>query len=284
MKNSIFLFSILLILWVSACKEVDQKTITTEEATVLVTEAATAYSIFASTQEEGTTAGFKSENMVKSAETTSADYPIISIEPLDLTTWPKTITVDYGPENITGLDNHQRRGKLIINADNFPREVGAEWVITFEDFYHDNFKVEGEQTITYKGLNASEHPVYSCTVKDGVITSADDKKFYFEQETEREWIAGYDTPLNFCDNDYEITGTHGGKSSDGYIYSMSTTTPLVVGTCCRWIKEGILYIGLDNYDLSCEINYKPASDTGEDSCNNLASVTVFGETFEVNLP
>jgi hypothetical protein len=284
MKNTFVVGTLLLFLILSACKEVDQKTITTDEATVLVSEAATAYSIFASTQEEGTTAGFKSENMMKSAKTDADDYPNISIEPFDLETWPKTITVDYGPENVTGLDNHQRRGILLITADNFPGVTGAEWEITFDDFYQDNYKVEGVQTITYTGPNTSEHPLYTCTVSDGVITSTDDKKFYFEQQTKREWITGYDTPLNFCDDNYEITGTQSGKSSDGYTYTMSASTPLVVGTCCHWIKEGILYIGLDEYDLSCEIDYRPASDTGEDTCNNLASITVFEETYEVTLP
>lgn len=288
MKNRLLVF-ILLILVGSACNEVDERIITAEEATVLVTEAATAYSIYASTQEEGTTAGFQSENMVKSAKTTSEDYPLISIEPLNLTSWPKTITVDYGPENITGLDNHQRRGKLVISADNFPSVNGAEWEITFDNFYHDNYKVEGMQTITYNGPNDSEHPVYTCTVGDGAITAPNGKKFYFEQHTQREWINGYDThavisgeTADFCDDEYQITGTHGGKSSDGYTYSMSTSTPLIVGTCCRWIKEGVLFIGLDDNELSCEIDYRPANDTG-DACNNMASITVFGETFEISL-
>ena len=290
MKNTLFAVLGMLILLISACDEVDKRTITSEEATVLVVEAATAYSIYASTQEEGTTAGFQSEDLLKSAKTTSQDYPQISIEPLDLTTWPKIITVDYGPENITGLDNHQRRGKLIITADNFPGVSGAEWEITFDDFYHDDYKVEGLQTISYNGPNASEHPVYTCSVNDGVIISPDGKRFYFEQQTLREWVNGYDThaitsgeTADFCDDEFQITGTHSGTSSDGYAYTMSTSTPLMVTNCCRWIQEGVLFIGLDDYDLSCEIDYRPESDTG-DACNNLTSVTVFGETFEVNLP
>lgn len=290
MKNTILSFFVLLILLTSACDEVDKRTITSDEATVLVTEAATAYSIYASTQEEGTTAGFQSENMVKSAQINNENYPQISIEPLDITTWPKTITVDYGPENITGQDNHQRRGKLVIVAGNFPSVSGAEWEINFDNFYHDNYKVEGVQTITYNGPNASEHPVYTCTVVDGIITASDGKKFYFEQHTQREWVAGYDThaitsgeATDFCDDEYQITGTHGGTSSDGYDYSMSTSSPLIVGSCCRWIKDGVLFIGLDDYELSCEIDYRPATDTG-DACNNVASITVFGETFDITLP
>ncbi|WP_319479668.1 hypothetical protein [uncultured Draconibacterium sp.] len=290
MRNTLFVVLGLLILLVAACDKVDKRTITSEEASVLVVEAATAYSIYASTQEEGTTMGFQLDSLLKSATNTSEDYPLIFIEPLDLTTWPKIITVDYGPENISGFDNHELRGKLVISADNFPSVSGAEWEITFDEFYHDNYKVEGVQTISFDGLNGNEHPVYTCSVSDGVITSPDGKKFYFEQQTQREWVNGYDTnaitsgeTVDFCDDEFEITGTHSGISSDGYAYSMSTTTPLVVGTCCRWVKEGVLYIGLDDYDLSCEIDYRPASDTG-DTCNNVASITVFGETFDIALP
>ncbi|WP_163324912.1 hypothetical protein [Draconibacterium mangrovi] len=290
MRNTLLVVLGLLILLITACKEVDKRTITSDEATVLVMEAATAYSIYSSTQEEGTSAGFQSEGMLKSATTTNENYPQISIEPLDLTSWPKTITVDYGPENILGLDNHERRGKLIITADNFPGVSGAEWEITFDDFYHDDYKVEGVQTIAYSGPNASEHPVYNCTVSDGVITAPNGERFYFEQQTQREWISGYDTHMvtsgetsDFCDDNFQITGTHSGTSSDGYAYTMSTTTPLLISNCCRWIKEGVLYIGLEDYDLSCEIDYRPATDTGDD-CNNLVSVTVFGESVAVNLP
>lgn len=292
MKNTIAAGFLMLVFLFPACKEVDQKTITSDEAVVLVTEAATAYSIFASTQEEGTKAGLdlQLQGQTKSAEYTSEDYPIITVSPLDLTSWPKTITVDYGPENVTGLDMHQRRGKMIISADNFPSVSGAEWEITFDEFYHDDYMVEGVQTIKYNGLNASEHPVYKCTVSEGVITAPTEEVFHFEQQTQREWISGYDThaaltgdEADFCDDLYKITGTHSGKSSDGYTYTMTTSSPLIVGVCCRWVQEGILNISLKDYELSCEIDYRPASDTSEDACNNVASITIFGVSSEITL-
>ncbi len=291
MKNTILSLGFLILLALFSCKDVSKKTMSDGEAQTLLTEAATAYSIYAGTQEEATRAGLQSEGLLnKSAKAPAPEgMPTISIDPKDLTTWPKTITVNYGPENITGLDGHERRGKMIITAQNFPDAEGAVWEIAFSDFYHDDNKVEGSQTIKYTGKNASEHPEYQCFVTEGMITTPNDKVFYFEQETTREWIAGYDTHYvltgnleDLCDDKYKITGSQWGTSSEGYNYRMSSAEPLVIGVCCRWVEEGVLSVNMDDYDLNCAIDFKPSGDAGD--CNNQASFSIFGVNVPIELP
>jgi len=289
MKNTIIILSAFSLLVILSCKDVDKKTMNEGEAQTLLNEAAIAYSIYAGTQEEATRAGLQVEDFLsKSAQAPNAVYPQISIDPSGLT-FPKTITLDYGPDNLNGVDGHQRRGIIIIEADNFPDVEGAIWDITFSDYYQDDNKVEGSQTIKYLGKNANDHPEYQSFVTDGMITTPNNKVFYFEQETTREWIAGYDTHYlltgnltDLCDDKYEITGSHWGTSSDGYSYSMSSGEPLIVGVCCQWVEDGVLNVSLDDYDLSCEIDYKPAGDDG--GCNNQASFSIFGANIPINLP
>lgn len=261
-----------------------------EEAKTLLTEAVKAYSIYSATQAEATTSvEMKMENELKSAMA-PVEYPQVSISPADLSTWPKTITINYGPENIVGADNHERRGILTILASNFPTVSGASWEITFSDFYHDDHKVDGKQTISYNGLNENDNPFYQTRIKDGVITTPNNEVFYFEQQTLREWVSGHDThyitsgeQLDLCDDEFKITGTHSGISSDGYSYSMSTTDPLIVSACCKWVKEGALNVNVDDSDVSCKVEFGPES-SEEDSCNNKATFTIFGIAIPITLP
>lgn len=291
MKNTILILGFLISLILSSCNDVDKKTISDDEAQTLLTEAVTAYSIYSGTQDQATLAGMQTEYLLsKSAQNPAPEeYPTITIDPIDLTTWPKTITIDFGSENVTGADGNKRRGIMIVEAKNFPGIEGAEYTITFSDYYHNDYKVEGTQTIKNMGLNSNQNPEYQCSVVDGVITSPDDDIFYFEQQTTREWIEGHDTHFvltgkaeDLCDDRYEITGQHSGISSTGYSYNISTKEALVVSVCCRWVEDGILTVNMEDNDLSCEIDFKPEDDMG-DSCNDQALFTIFGISIPINM-
>ena len=290
MQKRIFLATLITgwLLW--SCNDIEKKTISNEEAVTLLTESVTAYDLFSSIQDEAFQRGDVVENSLKSATKQNDTYPRLKVEPSDLTTWPKTITINYGSEEIEGIDQRMRKGSIIINASNFASLPNASWEITFDEYYQDGYKIEGTQTIQNKGLNSSNHPEYSCKVEDGAITSPDGKQFRFEQQTTREWISGYDTHLvlsgdteDFCDDEYLISGSHSGISSHGYLYEMSTKQDLHVNVCCRWIMEGILSVTLPDNDLNCQINYHPSSETG-DLCNNQAVFTIFEDQTPITLP
>ncbi len=283
--SGFFLFSLIF----TACHDIEKKTMNGNEAQTLLTESVTASFIYSSTQEDATRAGLQIESSVKSAPESLSEYPVITVDPHDLTTWPKTITIDYGPENISSIDGHTRRGVMIVNAFNFPTVEDASWIIDFDEYYFDDYKVEGTQSVKYTGENSSGHPVYNCTLSEGVITSPDNKVFYFEQLTNREFVSGYNTHFDltgnqedFCDDEYKITGTHSGVSSEGYIYTMSTTEPLLANVCCKWIMDGKLKVDMPDAELDCEIDYHPGPESG-DLCNNEAVFTIFGISVPITL-
>ncbi len=293
MKKYLLFLIILGSVFMPSCEKIEETKATPDLNKVqnMLLEATTAYNIYAKTQEEATKTVFDVENALntKSGQVVSGNYPQISIMPFNLTDWPKTITVDYGPDNIRGVDGRYRRGILNITANNFSNIENAEWSITFTDYYQNDYKVEGVQTVKYTGLNNSENPEYECIITEGIVTSPAGKVFKFEQQITREWITGYDTHYasqgnidDLCDDEYLISGTHSGTSSDGYSYTMSTKEPILLNICCKWIMDGILSVNLPDYDLGCEIDYRHDEETGE-MCNNQAMFTFLGMSYQVAL-
>lgn len=288
LKQVFFLLFIGFSILFSGCNDVQKKIIEDQQAQSLLSESVIANSIYNATKQESTIAGLKAENQLKSAQTSRAtSYPQYVVEPADLGSWPKTITVNFGPNNIEGTGEHTYRGKMLITAQQFPHTDGASWRIEFDNFFIDDYQVEGIQTIRYNGTKENGHPWYQTSVKNGKITSPDNRAFFYSQILTYEQTEGYNTPAilggdNLCDDSYSISGNQEGISSDGYNYSISTTENLIVRPCCKWAEAGILNVQLTDYDLTCSINFKPSSDEG--GCNNIAAFTIFGTILPVTLP
>jgi hypothetical protein len=290
MKNIFVLSGLFLMMFFTSCEETEKGSLDATQAQTVLTEAVTAYSIYAETQKEATKAAFDAENTLKSGQLYAVEYPQVTIEPFNATDWPKTITIDYGTENLQGQDGRYRRGVMVITASNMADVENTVWDIAYSDFYLNDYKVEGDHSVQYLGKNENNNPEYSGSIVNGKITSPEGKIFFFEQETTREMIAGQETHYvtsgninDLCDDEYLVTGTHSGESSEGYTYTMSTEEPLHLSVCCKWVMDGKLAVSLPGSLLNFEIDFRPDGDTGE-MCNNSAAFSVFGITYPVDLP
>lgn len=78
------------------------------------------------------------------ASTTSAACATVTISPQDLTTWPKTITIDYGSTGCTGINGWVRKGKISYTLTKLQRETGAVVNVSFDNF--------SSTVINWKGL------------------------------------------------------------------------------------------------------------------------------------
>ena len=128
---------------------------------------------------------------------TKAD-PAITIAPLDLETFPKTITVDYG-SGILCEDGINRRGVISIQSTGWYGQMGSVHTLTFNNYYHDIFKVEGIQVVENFGENEEGHIVFGATVEDGIVTIPGGRNITFNDDSTSTWIGGSDTPLNIWD-------------------------------------------------------------------------------------
>ncbi|WP_075591397.1 hypothetical protein [Labilibacter marinus] len=205
------------------------------------------------------------------------DIPITTITPADLTTFPKDIVVDFGTVGMEGNDYRIRKGKLLIKLENgWYREEGSVITTTFEDYYQDNFKIEGKRIATNKGLNPEDQIFFEVEIEDGKITDPQGKIVTYEQKNLRTWISGEDTPFELWDDVYELDGTQNGKSSNGVDYKIFTRVgyPLVIDLTCPFVKDGVLDVEISGAP-QISVNYFKDVDMDEvPDCSPSATITV----------
>lgn len=210
-------------------------------------------------------------------------YPTIAacatgtITPWDLTTWPKTLTIDFGTSNCLGNDGVYRRGVVTAVFTGPYQDSASVITITTSNYYHNDYKVDGVQTITNMGTNAAGHPVFNVVVNNAVITHPNNGgTSTWNTNQNREFFAGYNTPLNIFDDVYLITGTANGVSTGGSAYSIVTNSALRVNVGCRWIVSGAFTLTLNDYP-----NYPIVFDYGTGGCDALATATLNNVVYNI---
>ncbi len=190
------------------------------------------------------------EYSASSVKSTSADAcPVITVDHPDTTYFPKIVTIDYGDgcSLIFNNDTITRKGKIMITVTNRYFVTGAKRIITFDNFYINDVKVEGTRTITNLGLNEKEHLTFSIKLENGKITFSDDRYVTCESERMREWARLSD----WSKDTVYITGWINGTNINGDNYTCEIDKPLVLIHCLvfnrRWtIVDGSLVITIGN--------------------------------------
>jgi len=247
---------------------------TTDEALAAIGEYVLVNQLFSDAFSEADDAAKYTDEQVDGAKNGTKTDPIIIITPLDAVTWPKTVTVDYGTENMTCQDGRLRRGIINFETTGFYSEEGTVVTVTFDNYYQNNYKVEGTQIVTNDGRNSDSNLVYTVEINDGVVTTPDNKVINYEQNTTREWAEGETTILDVCDDVYYITGTQNGLSSDSIAYLLTVQQQLDVKICCNYIRAGILDVDIEGLS-TLSINY------GDGTCDENAVVTYLGVDYPI---
>jgi hypothetical protein len=217
-------------------------------------------------QAENETEGGKSYNLMNN------DSVVITISPYDWTTFPKTITVDYGT-GCLGNDGVLRTGKVIIHTTGWYREHGTVITVTPDDYTVNGVIVEGQQTITNNGLNANNNLSYTV-ITDGSVTTPEGTIMWNSNLTS-EWIAGEPTLLNPWDDEYLVTGTQHGYTVNADEYDIVILQPLHIKTNCTFVVAGELKMTADGYQDDIFVNY------GNGDCDNIVYVTYMGQTYTI---
>ncbi len=200
----------------------------------------------------------------------------------DTTVSPRLLTIDYGPVNCTCGDGRTRRGKILVSYTGPYHASGTVITHTFDNFYIEDNKISGTKTVTNAGLNGSGNIHFTVDV-NGLIEKATGGTISWVSTRDREWIAGSSTPI-WTDDVYLITGSGSGTRADGTTFTAVISSALQVEICTmagttyprHRIVSGIINITPSSKPVRV-INY------GSGACDNQATVTVNGNTYNITL-
>lgn len=214
-------------------------------------------------------------NTQKSAE--DVDYPclVVTVDHPDTTFFPKVITLDYG-EGCTKIfknDTITKKGKIIIKLTDRMWVPGAKRIITFDNFYINNIKVEGTRTITFNGLNADSLLDYDITLVGGKLIFNDTLQYTRESQLKREW---YRAP-NPMDDIVYLSGSITGTNLQGENYSRMITDKLMLIHCFDYGRRWTIVAGT----VVCTVGTTETTiDYGNGSCESTAYVERNGQKRE----
>lgn len=208
------------------------------------------------------------------ASTTSSACATVTISPQDLTTWPKTITIDYGSTGCTGINGWVRKGKISYTLNKLPREAGAVVNVSFENYYVNGYKLEGSYSITNNGSSDANLNI-TTRLANGKITYPDGKWYTRTSTINWQQVAGSTTAL-VLDDEFNVTGEAVIKSSANNELITSSKTPLLRKVTCGNFVSGQLNVAYNGI--------AGVLDFGGGACDKSATLSLGTRNYEVTLP
>ncbi|MEZ4939112.1 MAG: hypothetical protein R2799_16100 [Crocinitomicaceae bacterium] len=193
---------------------------------------------------------------------------------VDTTSNPKVIVIDFGPTNCQCDDGKTRRGAIITTFTGPYGQAGTVITHTPQDYYVNDYKVEGTKIVTNNGNNGNGDPYFTVDI-DGTITTPDGEVFTYVSDRIRTWEVGHDTPLNVYDDEYSITGTASGTNQNGGSYTIATGTPVYYTLACRRPVSGTLTINLSSLNDDILVDY------GDGTCGYSFTAMYRGKTYTI---
>ncbi len=181
--------------------------------------------------------------------------------------FPKTIVIDFGAGNCTSPNGIIRKGKINITLTDSVRKTGSKAVITFTNYYANNFKKEG--MVTWMNTSSPIARSWQRKVENGKITAPDGKYWLHNGTRDVVQINGANTPNTLLDDIYLITGNQTITNAAGKTRECFITEALQKKTSCDNIGSGKLKVQGTNHNAI--INF------GDGGCDKLATISIDGQ-------
>ncbi len=199
--------------------------------------------------------------------------------------FPVRVTLDFGTTGCVGRDGHYRRGKVITEYTNRLIIPGAMATTTFDGFYFDSIHVEGTHKI--KNTSVVATPVtsrqFTVNVINGKLTKPNGNYIEWNSEKIITQIEGLGTN-NPLDDIFRVEGSSRGKvRRDNLIvlWESRITEPLIKRFNCHWIVKGKVRTVRAN--ASANTPWVAVLDFGTGNCDNQATITINGTTYQITL-
>ena len=186
-----------------------------------------------------------------------------------------TKTIDFGTVGCPMANGNVLRGQIIVSFLYQPTAASQSINYEFVNFYHNNIKIVGNKNFTRTFVQGL--PVVVMNM-DLTATFPDGREFTRVGSRTREIIQGYDTPLNFYDNVYEVTGSWTTTYPNLADQVSTITSPLIVKISCAEINKPLIVEGVITFQRASRtstLNY------GSGDCDNLAVFTINGNAYNI---
>jgi hypothetical protein len=195
----------------------------------------------------------------------------------DTLSTPKKITIDFGT-GCTNANGVTRKGIIYITYTGRYRAEGTVIHIVSENYFVNENKVDIDRTVTNLGENINGNLTFGIHA-ERIVTFPDGTTSSSTIDKVREWITGANTPRDFTDDVYRVTGTGTHTSRRGMVYDATTLTPLIRKVVCHQFVSGeVKIVRNGNRTRFGIINF------GAGECDNEATVTLDnGRVFTINL-
>jgi hypothetical protein len=204
------------------------------------------------------------------ARVLSGGYPNITVG--DTTQgWPRTLTIDYGPGVVDSSDGRTRSGIITIVLSNYWHDNNSTATITYTNYC--------VNSINYKGtvvLTRNSDSIVSEEVQNGICApSGVASPILYACSTVFTWMQGAgDSTLSH--SVYSIGGSVAGTDRNKVNYTVTISKSLIRSGSCGYITQGTEVITPAGLAIR-------TVDYGSGNCDNLASVTINGNSFPITL-
>ncbi len=202
------------------------------------------------------------------------------------TPFPTVIVVDFGTTGCTGPDGRTRRGKIITEYTARLINPGAVATTNFVDYYVNDVHVQGKLKISNIGSTNTTPIVrkFKVEVIDGKLTKPNGN--YVKWNSTKTITQVYGMATNIPHDDvFEITGGAQGQVLRGNLlvaWNSEIISPLIKRFTCRYIVRG--KIRTARLNAATNSPWIAVLDFGNGVCDNLATVTINGVTYQITLP
>ncbi|MBU6343650.1 MAG: hypothetical protein KGS48_19285 [Bacteroidetes bacterium] len=196
---------------------------------------------------------------------------ILTVTPSDPLAFPKVISVDFGA-GCTDGDGKFKSGKVTMT-------VGAIWqpnssiIVTYDNYSENGAKLQG--TFTFKNISTANAGIFEIIAQDIKYVDANNYSVAYNATQTYTQIYGHASWWDWSDDVYNITGSINSVLTNGEKVDWTIKTPLVKANNCYWVSAGTGLLSINGLDYLI--------DYGNGNCDNKATATVNGQTYNITL-
>ena len=180
--------------------------------------------------------------------------------------FPKTILIDFGPTNCIDSNGVARRGRIRVVISDSLRRAGSTAVMTFENYFVNEFKREG--THTWTNTSQAGGRSWQRKVENGKITAPGGRFWLHTSLREVVQTSGVPTPRNLRDDIFSITGNASVTNPANITRTATILQALQKKYICPFIDKGRVKFQGPNHFATL--------DYGDGACDRFATISIDG--------